>query len=96
MIGGGNQGYHGGETMPFPNQGSNIPEQIPQQMQVTPQPLEIQEYNGAKSTEELNKNGMNKCLDYSKRFEECMKSNFNNTSICAQVFEDLRKCQINI
>lgn len=93
-MGGGHGGYHS-EPMPYP-QDSSMPEQMPQQMQVSPQPLEIQQISQPQSSDEIIKNGMNKCMDYSKRFEECMKANFNNTTICAQAFEDLKKCQSNV
>jgi hypothetical protein len=46
--------------------------------------------------EEIDKNSKGKCIDYSKKFEECMKLNFNNTSICSQAYEDLKRCQSNI
>lgn len=95
MMGGGHGGYNS-EPMNYPNQESNMPEQRPQQMQVSPQPLEIEQISQPESTDEINKNRINRCMDYSKRFEECMKSNFNNTNICAQAFEDLKKCQSNI
>ena len=95
-MGGGHGGYHN-EPMQYPNQELNTLEPLPHQpMQANPQPIEMQQNYQNQSAEELNKNEMNKCLDYSKRFEECMKSNFNNTSICSQAFEDLMKCQKKI
>jgi hypothetical protein len=96
-MGAGHGGYTEGQPMQYPNQELTMEQQLPHpQMQVSPQPMEIGESSQIQSTEELNKNGMNKCLDFSKRFEECMKLNFNNTSICAQMFEDLKKCQGNV
>lgn len=88
----GGHGGHHNEPMPYSNQEQNMPEEH-HPMQVTPQPIEIPQNSQTQSIEDINKNGMNKCIDYSKRFEECMKSNFNNTTICSQAFEDLKKCQ---
>jgi len=95
MIGGGygnGGGYHE-DLMPYSD--SELESQQTQ-MHVTPQLIEIPQNSQTDKTENLYKNGMNKCFDFSKRFEECLKLNFNNTSICSQLSQDLKKCQSNI
>ena len=37
-----------------------------------------------------------KCFDFSNLFSDCMKFNFNNSTICQQAFDDLKKCQNGI
>lgn len=66
-------------------------QQQPQEMQPAYQPLMSQQM----PIEQNNSNG-DRCFDYSKMFKECMSLNFNNTSICSQSFEDLKKCQNNL
>jgi hypothetical protein len=36
------------------------------------------------------------CFDYNKRFNECMKFNYNNSNICQQMYDDLKSCQNKI
>ena len=63
----------------------------PQEMQPGYQPLMSQQMP-------LEQNNINndRCFDYSKMFKECMNLNFNNSTICSQAFEDLKKCQNNL
>ena len=56
------------------------------QQQVQPVQQQQQSY-----APEMNSNDV--CFDYNKRFNECMKFNFNNTSICQQMSDDLKNCQ---
>ena len=78
---------HGG------NHGNDVQYNEPQQMQVTPQPMEAPQIAQQQPYDQINKTNPDKCFDYSKMFSECMKMNFNNTTICSQTFEDLKKCQ---
>ncbi len=75
---------HGSHHEPQPQQ--------PQEMQPAyQQPLMSQQM-----PIEQNNQSNDKCFDYSKMFKECMSMNFNNTTICSQSFEDLKKCQNNL
>lgn len=67
------------------------PQQQPQENQSNYQPMMSQPM----PMEQTNQNN-DKCFDYSKMFKECMNLNFNNTTICSQSFEDLKKCQNNL
>lgn len=71
-------------------EGGHVEQQPQQQMEQYPQE-QIQHYPQQQMQEVNNTN--DKCFDYTKMFNECMKLNFNNTTICQQSFEELRKCQ---
>lgn len=54
-------------------------QQAPQQMQQQP----------------MMSSGNDKCFDFNNRFNDCMRFNNNNSTICQQSFDDLRNCQNN-
>jgi len=59
------------------------------QVQSSPQNLEGSQH----ALQNQNNNLTDRCFDYSNMFNECMRLNFNNSTICSQAFEDLKKCQ---
>lgn len=58
---------------------------------------EIQENGDEQIPQQQSSQGLNianeKCFDFVKAFNECMKLNQNNTNLCQHAFEELRKCQ---
>lgn len=86
-MGGSGHGSHHNNDVQY-----NEPQQQqPQEMQPAYQPMMSQPM----PMEQSNVNN-DRCFDYSKMFKECMNLNFNNTTICSQSFEDLKKCQNNL
>jgi cell division protein FtsB len=84
MGGSGHGGNHGGNSNEYDNQNREIQQQNQQNQMTQQQPM----------MEQTNNSNLNdKCFDFSNLFNECMKLNFNNTNICSQPFEDLKKCQ---
>mgnify|MGYP000974479457 CR=1 FL=1 len=78
----GGSGGHGGHNEPQAQQNVEYPQQQQQFDQQQPQSY-VQE-------------NANKCFDFSNIFNDCMKNNMNNSKVCEQSFEDLKKCQNNI
>jgi len=68
------------------NHNNNNQQQV--QPQQNYQPVQQQQQS---AVPEMNANDV--CFDYNKRFNECMRFNYNNNTICQQMQDDLRNCQ---
>jgi hypothetical protein len=92
---GGSSGGHGGNNQPQQNNFEENPQNQQQSSSFNDhqQPQIQQPFMQENSN--LNTN-TDKCFNFSNIFNECMKYNNNNTNICMQSFEDLKKCQNNI
>lgn len=80
---GGSSGKHDEKENSSNNNNNNNQQQV--------QPVQQQQQNYAP---EMNSNDV--CFDYNKRFNECMRFNYNNANICQQMHDDLKNCQSKI
>ena len=66
--------------------GSSEQKEAPQQtqpQQVQQQPMEY--------SQQMNSNDV--CFNFNQRFNDCMRFNSNNSTICQQAYDDLKSCQ---
>lgn len=83
---GGSSGKHENEKESSNNNNNNNQQQVQQQQNYQPMQQPQQSY-----APEMNSNDV--CFDYNKRFNDCMRFNYNNTNICQQMYDDLKNCQ---